>query len=441
MLPKSLSRKCNSIQISFIQDYSRQRADFMNTQRFIWAATTLLFAVAGAILGYSLGRIYVELPVLRFNSDSAERLIPVTLSIGLCIVLARLGSGLSDKVLLPSIRQLQNLSAAERVLGVGGALFGLICGVLLIIPIPNTIAPSTTPILLPIKFCIMAITTGLGMAFFGGMRAEMLKVFPQLEEEVVSQFGGATPKFLDTNVIIDGRLADICKTGFIDGPIFVPQFVLEEVQYIADSSDSMRRARGRRGLDVLNAMKELTSPHMINGAIVLVPVVHVLNDFSPTVQKIAAVDSKLVALAKEKHGSIITNDFNLNKVAELQGVPVLNLNELAQSLKPVVLPGEEMQITIVKEGKEVTQGVGYLEDGTMVVVGDGAAHIGETCRVTISTVYQTVAGKMIFAELKDKESRPSMKGGGDDLFEDDEKGKHDDFGHRSGGGVRRKGRA
>ncbi|MBW3636204.1 MAG: PIN domain nuclease [Armatimonadetes bacterium] len=418
----------------------------MNTQRFVWAATTLLFGIAGAIFGASLGQLYTALPVTLGLANSSLgqliRLIPPTLSIGFCIVLARCGSALADKVLLPSVRQLHDLSAVERVLGVGGAFLGLVFGVLVTLPIPNAIAPSTAPLLLPIKFCIMAVTTGLGMAFFGGMRAEMLKVFPQLEEEVVSQFGGATPKFLDTNIIIDGRLADICKTGFIEGPLFVPQFVLEEVQYIADSSDSMRRARGRRGLDVLNEMRELTAPHQVNGQTVAVPLVHVLSDFSPTVQKIAAVDSKLVALAKEKHGSIITNDFNLNKVAELQGVRVLNLNELTQSLKPVVLPGEEMQITLVKEGKEPTQGVGYLEDGTMVVVGEGATHIGETCRVTISTVYQTVAGKMIFAELSEKDAKSAMRGSGDDLFESEgEKSKNDDFGHRSGGGLRRKGRS
>lgn len=408
----------------------------MNTQRFIWAATTLLFAVAGAMLGYSLGHLYINWPVV--SGTPSLRAVPFTLSIGLAVVMARVGSALVDKVLIPGVTRLAALHAADRVLGVAGALLGLIFGVLITFTfnIPNT------PTWLPIKFCIMAITTALGMAFFGGMRTEMLRVFPQLDmAEENSQFGGTKPKFLDTNVIIDGRLAEICQTGFIEGPIYVPQFVLEEVQYIADSSDSMRRARGRRGLDVLNAMKEMTNPQTVNGQTVLVPVVHVLNDIPVAVQKISAVDSKLVALAKEKNGSIITNDFNLNKVAELQGVKVLNLNELAQSLKPVVLPGEEMQITIVKEGKEVTQGVGYLEDGTMVVVGDGAEHIGETCRVIISSVYQTVAGKMIFAELRDKESKPTMKGVGDDLFEGNGKAKNDDFGHRSSSGMRRKGRA
>jgi len=238
----------------------------------------------------------------------------------------------------------------------------------------------------------------------------------------------------------------LCKTGFIEGPIYVPQFVLEEVQHVADSSDSMRRARGRRGLDVLNAMREMTTSRTVGKQVVMVPLVQVLHDIPPVVQKIQAVDSKLVALARERNGSIITNDFNLNKVAELQGVQVLNLNELAQAVKPVVLPGEEMQITIVKEGKEPTQGVGYLDDGTMVVVSDGVEHIGETCRVTISSVYQTVAGKMIFADLRDKDGKPvPPRGTGDDLFENGvRKGgaaQHgDDFNNRSGGGVRRKGR-
>jgi uncharacterized protein YacL len=409
----------------------------MNTHRFIWGATTLLFAVAGAMLGYFVGHQYANWSAIEWSGSPSKTFLPPTLTICFMVVMARLGSALADKVLIPGIRRLADLPAADRVLGVAGSLFGLFCGSL----IAFSLIPSN-PTWLPIKFCIMAITTALGMAFFGGMKGEMLRVFPQLEEDTPSQFGGTVPKFLDTNIIIDGRLADICKTGFIEGPIYVPQFVLEEVQYVADSSDSMRRARGRRGLDVLNAMREMTTPQIVGGVTVLVPVVHVLNDISPAVQKISAVDSKLVALAKEKNGSIITNDFNLNKVAELQGVQVLNLNELAQALKPVVLPGEEMQITIVKEGKESTQGVGYLEDGTMVVVGDGAEFIGETCRVTISSVYQTVAGKMIFAELRDKPVKSGMKSTGDDLFESGgTREKNDDFGHRPGGGMRRKGRA
>ncbi|RYX81802.1 hypothetical protein EON83_22345 [bacterium] len=425
----------------------------MNIQRFVWVVMTLLFGVVGALGGFLLGRYYVDVVLPRVVGPAPGAIgtgVPFVLALGLCVVGARFGLFFADRVILGGLRRMSQLSAADRVLGIAGALLGLLFGVLITVPL-NT-AALNTPGMIGVKFCVLLIASAVGMAMLGGMRSEMLRVFPQLEEEKIAQSHGARPKFLDTNIIIDGRLADLCKTGFIEGPIYVPTFVLEEVQHIADSSDAIRRARGRRGLDVLNAMKELTEPQMVNGQPVLVPVVHVLGDFPNSVNKIHAVDSKLVALAREREGVIITNDFNLNKVAELQGVRVLNLNELAQAIKPVVLPGEEMQISLVKEGKEPTQGVGYLDDGTMVVVTDAAQHIGETCAVIISTVYQTVAGKMIFAELKDKEvTKPSMRGSGDDLFGDSggsnnnnrgERGGRygDDYGNRSGGGMRRKSR-
>ena len=386
----------------------------MNTQRFVWGATVLLFAIVGAILGYYAGNAYLRLPIEGVQDANLIYVKPI-LSVGLGIVAARLGSLLADRFLLPAVRRLDELSVADRILGVSGALLGLIFGVLVTLPIPNA------PTWIVVKFCILTVCAALGMAILGGMRGEMLRVFPRLSAQPEVPVGmGAMPKFLDTNIIIDGRLSEICKTGFIEGPLYVPQFVLEEVQYVADSSDGIRRARGRRGLDVLNEMKELSVTRHIDGEAVAVPLVHVLSDISPAVQKIKAVDSKLVALAREKDGAIITNDFNLNKVAELQGVQVLNLNELAQAMKPVVLPGEEMKVTIVKEGKEAGQGIGYLEDGTMIVVGDGADTIGETVSITISSVYQTVAGKMIFADLKDKDqtpARPQQRGVGDDLFD------------------------
>lgn len=438
----------------------------MNTQRFIWGATTLLFLCAGALLGFGIGGLYVNIPAPLLSPDGASAhsaplaqgglgiAVVAALTVGLAVVMARLGSWLADRFLIPGMLQLHRVSAADRVLGALGAMLGLVFGVMLTLPISSALPKLEPLVFLPIKLCVMAVMTGLGMAFFQGMRAEMLRLLPQLEDDGAGQLGSSTPKFLDTNVIIDGRLADLCRTGFIEGPIFVPQFVLEEVQHVADSSDSMRRARGRRGLDVLNVMREMTSTHLVGKQVVSVPVIQVLHEMPASVQKIQAVDSKLVALARERNGSIITNDFNLNKVAELQGVQVLNLNELAQALKPVVLPGEEMQITIVKEGKEPTQGVGYLEDGTMVVVSDGVEHIGETCRVNISSVYQTVAGKMIFADLKDRELRlpaaapapaPGPRASGDDLFENGTRrgggnGQSDDFGGRSSGGLRRKGR-
>ncbi|HEY3376653.1 MAG TPA: PIN domain-containing protein [Armatimonadota bacterium] len=200
----------------------------------------------------------------------------------------------------------------------------------------------------------------------------------------------ATLKLLDTNVIIDGRIYDICRSGFLEGTVILPGFVLEELQHIADSADSLRRNRGRRGLDILYQMqKELADT-----------TVTVMDRYKVTFAPGDGVDIKLVKLAKALGNTdLVTNDYNLNKVAKLHGVRVLNVNELANALKPIVLPGEEMSINIVREGKEYNQGVGYLDDGTMVVVEGGKRLMGETVNVTVSSVLQTVAGKMIFAEV------------------------------------------
>ena len=193
-------------------------------------------------------------------------------------------------------------------------------------------------------------------------------------------------KILDTSVIIDGRIADICKTGFIEGTLVIPEFVLEELQHIADSSDLLKRNRGRRGLDILNKIqKELE-----------VKVLIYEGDF----EEISEVDSKLVRLAKVLQGKVITNDFNLNKVCELQGVSVLNINDLANAVKPVVLPGEEIIVQVIKDGKEHGQGVAYLDDGTMIVVEGGREFIGMTLEVMVTSVLQTSAGRMIFAKPK-----------------------------------------
>lgn len=192
---------------------------------------------------------------------------------------------------------------------------------------------------------------------------------------------------LDTSVIIDGRIADVCEAGFMDGIFILPQFILQELQYIADSSDSLKREKGRRGLEVLHRMQNLETLN-----------VKIVNKDFP---KIKEVDAKLVALAKELGGRIVTKDFNLNKVAELQGVLVLNITELASALKPAILPGELMNVFILKEGKELNQGIAYLEDGTMVVVENGRRFIGKNIEVVMSSVLQTSAGRMAFAKLKD----------------------------------------
>ncbi|RKQ32380.1 PIN/TRAM domain-containing protein [Oceanobacillus halophilus] len=193
-------------------------------------------------------------------------------------------------------------------------------------------------------------------------------------------------KILDTSVIIDGRIADICQTNFLEGTIVIPQFVLGELQHIADSSDALKRNRGRRGLDVLNRIqKELP----VNVEI-----------YEGDFEDISEVDSKLIKLAKVIDGVIVTNDFNLNKVCDLQGVNVLNINDLANAVKPVVLPGEELVVQVIKDGKEHNQGVAYLDDGTMIVVEEGKDYIGKTIEVLITSVLQTSAGRMIFAKPK-----------------------------------------
>ncbi len=215
---------------------------------------------------------------------------------------------------------------------------------------------------------------------------------------LISLFRAAGParryKILDTSVIIDGRIADVCDTGFIDGTLVIPQFVLKELQLVADSADSLKRNRGRRGLDILQKIQKMSGIEVIVSDM----------DF-PEVKE---VDLKLIELARALQGKIVTNDFNLNKVAQLRGVDVLNVNELANSLKPVVLPGEIMKVFILKEGKEYNQGVAYLDDGTMVVVDNARKMISKTIDIVVTSVLQTTAGKMIFGRYIDQATAPSQ---------------------------------
>ena len=221
-------------------------------------------------------------------------------------------------------------------------------------------------------------------AVMGGRKGEWLE--PQ---RLIAVFRATGPerhyKILDTSVIIDGRIADLCETGFIDGAMVVPQFVLKELQLVADSSDSMKRNRGRRGLDILQKIQKMSGVEVVISDV----------DF-PEVKE---VDLKLIELARTLSGKIVTNDFNLNKVAQLRGVAVLNINELANALKPVVLPGEIMKVFILKEGKEYNQGVAYLDDGTMVVVDNARKMISKTIDIVVTSVLQTTAGKMIFGRF------------------------------------------
>lgn len=227
---------------------------------------------------------------------------------------------------------------------------------------------------------ITGIFSYLGLTL-GSKKIEEFK-FSHIDSKTNHDF-----RILDTSVIIEGRIADICDSGFIEGNLIVPRFVLNELQLVADSSDSMKRLRGRRGLDVLNHLQK--SPN--------ISIDIVEQDFP----KIKGVDGKLVALAKQLNAKLLTNDYNLNKVAELQGIRVLNINELANAMKPVVLPGEQMTVKIVREGKEAGQGVAYLDDGTMIIVDNAQKLVNSNVKVTVTSVLQTTAGRMIFSELKE----------------------------------------
>ncbi|NEU32437.1 PIN/TRAM domain-containing protein [bacterium LRH843] len=279
----------------------------------------------------------------------------------------------------------------EVLFGTLGLIIGLIVAYLIGIPL-NTMNISVVSTVAPIFVTIFLGYFGFRIGF--KKRDELINLMAltrnlgkkKEEEELDNQKAGRQLKILDTSVIIDGRIADICKTGFLEGTLVIPEFVLEELQHIADSSDVLKRNRGRRGLDILNKIqKELP----INVEI-----------YEGDFDEISEVDSKLVKLAKLSFGMVVTNDFNLNKVCELQGVPVLNINDLANAVKPVVLPGEELNVQVIKDGKEQHQGVAYLDDGTMIVVEGGRDYIGKHLDVVVTSVLQTSAGRMIFAKPK-----------------------------------------
>ena len=267
--------------------------------------------------------------------------------------------------------------------GIIGMFIGVVIATILVFPL------KTIFISVDIKFffIINALFGYVGL-LIGFTRGESLTIGSLLDKFKGQQIS-QNIKILDTSAIIDGRIADVCDTGFVDGIFIVPQFILQELQHIADSADSIKRSRGRRGLDVLHRIQKISG---IN--------VQIIDENFPNIKE---VDAKLVATAKLMNGKIVTNDFNLNKVAQLQNVSVLNINELANALKPVVLPGEQMKVFIMKEGKEAMQGIAYMDDGTMVVVENSRKLIGKNVPVIVTSVLQTTAGRMIFAKRSDEE--------------------------------------
>ncbi len=282
--------------------------------------------------------------------------------------------------------KIQEIPMIDILLGAVGLIVGLIIAYLISFPI-NLIRIPWLSILLTIF--IYALMSYFGISTAIKRREELNSVLwlkrPH-KTKGKDQYSHMRSKILDTSVIIDGRIFDLCKTGFIEGTLVIPGFVLDELRRIADSSDQLKRNRGRRGLDILNKIQ--------NELDVSVEICE--RDF----EEVNDVDGKLLKLGAALNAKVLTNDYNLNKVAEFQGVTVLNINELANAIKPVVIPGEEMVVQVVKDGKETGQGVAYLDDGTMIVVDGGKKHVGETIGVMVTSVFQTAAGRMIFAKPK-----------------------------------------
>lgn len=353
-----------------------------------------LFTMIGLILGYFIAneasKMSYFLKLGNFNN---------TVNLVLFLVLSTILFGFIFFIISPWMiswimkvmdyfeRSIQRLPANEILFGTAGAIVGLIISAFFL----NLIG-KIPYVGIFLAFVVAVLMAALGANISIKKREEVTSWFSNIKKSSPSKEKKAkghkgTPKVLDTSVIIDGRIFDICQTGFVEGTLIIPNFVLEELRHIADSSDGLKRNRGRRGLDVLNKIqKELNIEVEI---------------YEKDFPEIAEVDSKLLKLAQLLNGKVITNDYNLNKVAEFQGVPVLNINELANAVKPVVLPGEEMTIQIIKDGKESSQGIGYLDDGTMIVVEGGRKHIGEIMDVVVTSVLQTAAGRMIFAKQKD----------------------------------------
>jgi len=336
----------------------------------------------GAALGGLIGIVLVIAQLAVFQPVPGSAVLVVAWVVAWIVLGFTLLPYLTIIPALAALRAVQQLSTAEFVTAIIGLFLGLLLGLLLGLPLSNLPAPVGT-------VAPLGISIFLGLAMVGLTVAKRHDLITAAESIGILRRGpaegeAAIPHILaDTSAIIDGRIADIADSGFLFGILEVPRFVLDEVQRLADSSDAMRRTRGRRGLEILARMRK-------TGA---TPVVVIDEDVPGTPE----VDSKLVALAKRNGRAVLTNDLNLNRIADLQGVRVLNVNSLANAVKPALLPGEELRVRVIQPGKDAGQGVGYLDDGTMVVVEGGAKAIDSEVEVTVTRVLQTVAGRMVFA--------------------------------------------
>lgn len=354
----------------------------------------LLLVAAFTGLGFVTGWKLIDSGLIVFINELPEQfkfgLLGLSALIGLLV-----GIPVSPMIMRGSVRltvfieqYLQSAPTQDLVMGSVGLILGLIIANLM-----GSILSYFGSIGKIIWLLVTLLLSYLGLSIGVKKREELVGLFANLpkfgkERNAKPDSRGGNSKILDTSVIIDGRISDLCESGFIEGTLIIPAFVIEELRHIADSSDLLKRNRGRRGLDILNKMRKKLDVKVQ------------IYDSNRGLENIAEVDSKLVKLGQQLNAKIITNDYNLNKVAELQGVKVLNINELANAIKPVVLPGEEMVVQVVKDGKEAGQGVAYLDDGTMIVVEGGRRYMNHTMPVLVTSVLQTAAGRMIFARPK-----------------------------------------
>ena len=345
-----------------------------------------VFAVVFAVTGFLLGReAFLHMLSLHIASQTWQIVLTIVVPVVGAVAgvfVAPLAQSLFEVELDQVESAIERLTPGELA---GGAI-GLIGGLVIAFLVKSVLfeflsVTSRTGSYIAI---VLYILVSLFAAYLGA-RVGAKQRIGSLPSFALGETGtAAVAKIIDTSVIVDGRVLEIAETGFLEGPLVVPRFVLRELQLIADSVDGMKRTRGRRGLEVLTKLQEI------------MPIEIADRDYDD----ITAVDAKLVRLAKERRAKLVTNDYNLNRVAQVEGVTVLNVNELAEAVKPVVLPGEELHVSIVRDGKEAHQGVGYLDDGTMIVVENGRRLIGEDVDVQVTSVLQTVAGRMIFAKPK-----------------------------------------
>jgi uncharacterized protein YacL len=356
----------------------------MSSELIVRLIGLVIFGIIGVFLGEPLGNLIQELwtasqiPIIVYQ-------VVTTLLVGLLGFL--ISPWISIKPITAIHKHLSKVSAQTLLFGLTGLIVGAVTAALLAYPI--SLLPAPLGSILP--FVALLLFGYLGIVIFVARQKDIQSLFKAFgkgargaEKTEDNSLKGSQRILVDTSAIIDGRIADIARTGFIPGRLLIPRFVLNELQYVSDSADNLRRQRGRRGMEVLSDLQKDPA----------IPVT--ITDID--VEGVREVDERLIVLARQMNCPILTNDYNLNRVAELQGVSILNINELANAVKAILLPGESLDMKIIQEGKEYGQGVGYMEDGTMVVVENGHKFIGKTVPITVTKVLQTAAGRMIFAK-------------------------------------------